>query len=90
MDIPTSCSLQRALCEISVAAKTIKNSIIAHRFCKETWPAVWAKGGKVLRLSSDPLYFEVKYTGFRELYLHSLKKSDYGPDKLWVLLAKRP
>jgi hypothetical protein len=72
-------------CPPAVDAASLKGKLIAHRFDKAAWAEVWATGGKALRLSADSDFFEVKYPGYRELYLHSLDASAYGPDKTWCL-----
>ena len=64
-------------------------AIVAHRFDKAAWPRVWASGGRVLRVSSEPGFYEVKYMGHRDLYLHQLALADYGPTRTWVLIAKK-
>ena len=64
-------------------------AIVAHRFDKAAWPRVWASGGRVLRVSSEQGYYEVKYMGHRDLYLHQLALADYGPTRTWVLIAKK-
>lgn len=72
-------------CPPTVDAASLKGKLIAHRFDKAAWAEVWATGGKALRRSADSDFFEVKYPGYRELYLHSLDASAYGPDKTWCL-----
>ena len=62
---------------------TIKGKVIAHRFDKESWALVWALDGKAQRFANS--WYEVKYKGFRELYLHRLSKTEYGADKTWVM-----
>ena len=72
-------------CPPTVDVASLKGKLIAHRFDKAAWAEVWATGGKALRRSADSAFFEVKYPGYRELYLHSLDASAYGPDKTWCL-----
>ena len=72
-------------CPATVDMSTLRGKLICHRFAKADWPSVFGLGGKAQRVSSDSAYFEIKYPGFRELYLHTLAKEDYGADKTWCL-----
>ena len=64
-------------------------SFVAHRFDKAAWPLVWASGGRVLRTSSEKGFFEVKYVGVRDIYLHKLSLADYGITRTWVIVEKK-
>jgi hypothetical protein len=72
-------------CPDEVTMASLKGRLICHRFDKETWREVFALGGKALRISHDGAFFEVKYPGYRELYLHELTIASYGANATWCL-----
>jgi hypothetical protein len=63
--------------------------LVAHRF--SNWAGGWAVGTIGARSTGKRAHgaWEVSYAGYKEIYLHMLRVSDYGVSKNWVLVAEQ-
>ena len=66
--------------------ETLLGQLVAHRF--HNWDGGWAVGTVDAQSTHKRALgaWEVSYAGFKEVYLHMLRASDYGVSKNWVLV----